>query len=175
MERALPALPAGGPFTLVIQGKKEITIKDVLIGEVWIASGQSNMTFSLGGSEGAEIEVPKANYPQIRLLPFPRRLPYRRREHAPAHWQICTPDTAKEFSAVAYFFAREIHRRENVPIGVVESAWPGTSIQEWIAPEVLQTDAETRELVDNWNRATPAEKQFAETSLPFELDFDDFD
>jgi sialate O-acetylesterase len=172
----LPALSAGGPFTLVIRGKKEIRIKDVMIGDVWIASGQSNMTFSLGGSEGSEIEVPKANYPQIRLFTVPKKIAVSPQENTlPAHWQICTPDTAKEFSAVAYFFAREIHRRENVPIGVVESAWPGTAIQAWIAPEVLQSDAETRPLVDEWNRATPAEKQFAETSLPFDLEFDDFE
>lgn len=172
----LPALPASGPFTLMIRGKKEITIKDVMIGDVWIASGQSNMTFSLGGSEGAEIEVPKANYPQIRLFIVPKKIALSPQENTlPAHWQICSPDTAKEFSAVAYYFAREIHRHENVPIGVVESAWPGTSIQEWIAPEVLESDPETRPLVDEWNRAPPVEKQFAETSLPFELEFDDFE
>jgi len=172
----LPALSAGGPFTMVIRGKKEITIKDVMIGDVWIASGQSNMTFSLGGSEGAEAEVPKANYPQIRLFTVPKRIALSPQENTlPAHWQICTPDAAKEFSAVAYFFARDIHRHENVPIGMIESAWPGTSIQEWIAPDVLQSDTETRPLVDEWSRATPAERQFAETSLPFELEFDDFE
>src|SRR5580704_3405273 len=67
----LPALSAGGPFILVIRGKKEIAIKDVMIGEVWIASGQSNMTFSLDGSQGAATEVPNANYPQIRLFTVP--------------------------------------------------------------------------------------------------------
>jgi sialate O-acetylesterase len=172
----LAALPAGGPFTLVIHGKKDLVIKDVLIGEVWIASGQSNMTFSLNGSEGSAIELPKADYPQIRFFTVPRKIAVSAQANTlAAHWQICTPDSAKEFSAVGYYFAREIHRREGVPIGVVESAWPGTSIQEWIAPQVLQADGETRPLLDEWNRATPAENQFAETSLPFDLEFDDFE
>jgi len=134
----LPLLSAGGPFTLIIRGKKEIVIKDVLIGEVWIASGQSNMTFSLGGSENGPSEVAQANYPQIRLFTVPRRIALSPLANMlPAHWEICTPDTAKSFSAVAYFFAREIQHRLNVPIGVVESAWPGTTIQTWISPNAL--------------------------------------
>jgi sialate O-acetylesterase len=172
----LPAMVAGGPFTLTILGKKEIVIRDVMIGEVWIASGQSNMTYSLNGSEGGAEEVLKANNPLVRLFTVPKKIALSPQENTlPAHWDVCTPDTAKEFSAVAYFFAREIQRRENVPVGVVESAWPGTPIQEWIAPEVLQSDAETRPLLDEWKHATDAEKQFAESSLPFELEFDDFE
>ncbi|MGO9085027.1 MAG: sialate O-acetylesterase [Candidatus Sulfotelmatobacter sp.] len=172
----LPALSAGGPFTLTVRGKKEIVIKDVMIGEVWIASGQSNMTFSLDGAEGGAEEVAKANYAQIRLFTVPRKIALSPRENTlPAHWQICTPDTAKSFSAVAYFFARKIQRKLNVPVGVIESVWPGTAIEEWIAPEVLRADADLRPLVEEWDRATPAQKNFAENSLPFELEFDDFE
>src|ERR1700690_4043001 len=132
----LPAMAAGGPFTLTVQGNKKIEIKDVMIGEVWIASGQSNMTFSLDGAEGAATEVPKADYPQIRLFTVPRKIALSPQDDTlPAHWKICTPDNAKSFSAVAYFFAREIHRTQSVPIGVVESAWPGTTIEDWVSPE----------------------------------------
>jgi len=172
----LPALPAGGPFTLTVQGNKKIEIKDVMIGEVWIASGQSNMTFSLESAEGAATEVPKADYPQIRLFTIPRKIALSSQEDTlPARWKICTPDNAKGFSAVAYFFAREIHRKLNVPVGVVESAWPGTAIEDWIAPEALQADAELKPVLDEWSRSTPDEKKFAESSLPFELEFDDFE
>lgn len=172
----LPALPAGGPFTLTVQGNKKIEIEDVMIGEVWIASGQSNMTFSLDGAEGAATEVPKADYPQIRLFTVPRKIALSPQEDTlPAHWKICTPDNAKGFSAVAYFFAREIHRKLNVPVGVVESAWPGTAIEDWIAPEALQADAGLKPVLEGWQRATHAEKTFAEGSLPFELEFDDFE
>src|SRR5579863_1851219 len=172
----LPALSAGGPFTLTVQGNKKIEIKDVMIGEVWIASGQSNMTFSLDGAEGAATEVPKANYPQIRLFTVPRKIALSPQEDTlPARWKICTPDNAKDFSAVAYFFAREIHRTQHVPVGVVESAWPGTAIEDWIAPDTLRSDVDLKPVFEPWNRATPDEKKFAENSLPLELEFDDFE
>jgi sialate O-acetylesterase len=172
----LPALSAGGPFTLVISGKKQVVIKDVMVGEVWIASGQSNMTFSLDGSDGAAVEVPQANYPQIRLFTVPKKIAVSPQENTPpAHWQLCTPDSAKSFSAVAYYFAREIHRKLNVPVGIIESAWPGTPIEQWIAPDVLRADADTKPAVDEWDKATPAAKSFAENSLPLELEFDDFE
>ena len=172
----LPAMSAGGPFTLVIRGKKQIAIRDVMIGEVWIASGQSNMTFSLEGSEGAAAEIPKANYQQIRLFNVPKKIAIGPQENTlPAHWQLCTPDTAKNFSAVAYYFARDIHRKLNVPVGIIESAWPGTPIEQWIAPDVLRADADLRPAADEWDRATPAAKAFAENAAPLELDFDDFE
>jgi sialate O-acetylesterase len=172
----LPALSAGGPFTLTVQGNKKIEIKDVMIGEVWIASGQSNMTFSLDGAEGAATEVPKANYPNIRLFTVPRKIALSPQEDTlPARWKICTPDNAKEFSAVAYFFAREIHRTQHVPVGIVESAWPGTTIEDWVAPESLQADVNLKPVSEEWNRATPEQKSFAGSSLSMELEFDDFE
>jgi sialate O-acetylesterase len=172
----LPALRAGGPFTLIIRGKKEIVIKDVLIGEVWLASGQSNMTYSLDGSENGAAEVAKANQTQIRIFTVPRRIALTPQANTvPAHWEICTPETAKSFSAVAYFFAREIQRKLNVPVGMIESAWPGTTIETWIAPEVLRADADLRSVTEQWDRSTPEQKSFAEHPLPFELEFDDFE
>jgi sialate O-acetylesterase len=172
----LPAMSAGGPFTLTVRGSKKIEIKDVMIGEVWIASGQSNMTFALENAEGAATEVPKADYPQIRLFTVPRKIALSPQEDTlPTRWKICTPDNAKGFSAVAYFFAREIHRKQNVPVGVVQSAWPGTTIEDWVAPEALQADADLKPVLEEWKNATPDEKKFAENSLPFDLEFDDFE
>lgn len=172
----LPALSAGGPFTLTVLGNQKIEIKDVMIGELWIASGQSNMTFALDGAEGAATEVPKANYPQIRLFTVPKKIALSpQQDTLPAGWKICTPENAKGFSAVAYFFAREIHRKLNVPVGIVESAWPGTAIEDWMAPEAFQADADLKPVLDEWNRASPEEKKFAENSLPLELEFDDFE
>ncbi len=163
----LPALPAGGPFTLTVQGKKKIEIRDVMIGEVWIASGQSNMTFALDSAEGAATEVPKADYPQIRLFTVPRKIALSPQEDTlPAHWQICTPDNAKSFSAVAYFFAREIHRTQNVPVGVVESAWPGTTIEDWVAPEALQADAELKPVLEELEHATPDREEVCREFAP---------
>jgi sialate O-acetylesterase len=172
----LPALSAGGPFTLTIRGNKEVVIKDVMIGEVWLASGQSNMTFGLAGADGAETEVPRADYPQIRLFTVPQRIALSPQGNTlPAHWQVCTPDSAKDFSAVGYFFARDIYKTLGVPIGIMESAWPGTTIQEWIAPEALRADPALRSVLDPMDQMAPAEKKFAESALPFELEFDDFE
>jgi sialate O-acetylesterase len=172
----LPKLAAGGPFTLRIRGKKEVVVKDVMIGEVWVASGQSNMTFALEGTENALTEVPNADHPQIRLFTVPQRIAVTPQDDTlPARWQLCAPDTAKTFSAVAYFFARAIQRKLNVPVGVIESAWPGTPIERYISREVLQSDRELKPLVEEWDRSSPAIKKFAETPRVFQLEFDDFE
>lgn len=172
----LPPLSAGGPFTLSIRGKREILIKDVMIGEVWIASGQSNMTFSLEGTQNAATELAKANDPQLRLFTVPRRIAVTDQfDTLPAHWEICTPQSAREFSAVAYFFARELRRRLNVPVGVIESAWPGTPIQQWIAADILRGNPDLRSTTEEWDQATPAQRQFAERPASLDLEFDDFE
>ena len=169
----LPPMRAGGPFTLTIQGKKTIALKDVMIGEVWIASGQSNMTFALHGSVGGAEEVAHADYSQIRLFTVPKKVALHPQENtAPATWQICSPESAKEFSAVGYYFARELHKNLGVPIGVIESAWPGTTIEEWIDPDALRQDAQLKSILDQWNAS---KSEGAGTRLPFDLEFDDFE
>jgi sialate O-acetylesterase len=170
----LSAMQAGGPFMLRIRGKKEIVIKDIVIGEVWIASGQSNMTFALSGTEGASEEVPKADYPELRLFTVPKKVARESQmDTLPASWQICTPNTAKEFSAVAYYFARDLHRKLGVPIGIIESAWPGTAIQEWMEPNSLQQLAVADPGYSNdmgWLDAKATGER-----VPFNLEFDDFE
>jgi sialate O-acetylesterase len=172
----LPPMPAGGPFTLTIQGKKTIALKDVMIGEVWVASGQSNMTFALSDSVGGAEEVAKADYPQIRLFTVPKKIALQPQQNTrAATWQICTPESAKEFSAVGYYFARDLHKNLGVPIGVIESAWPGTTIEEWIDPETLRQDAQLKPILDQWNAAKSTEEASAGARVSFELEFDDFD
>jgi sialate O-acetylesterase len=171
----LPAMPAGGPFTIHIQGKKEILIKDVLIGEVWVASGQSNMTFSLDAAVGAAEEIPKANYPEIRLFTVPKKIALSPQENTlPGAWQLCTPDTAKSFSAVAYFFAKYLHHNLHVPIGIIHSSWPGTTAESWTDAAYLQTDPELKPLWDEWQSSSAALIAFAECPAEFRLEFDDF-
>ncbi|HTS34781.1 MAG TPA: sialate O-acetylesterase [Candidatus Solibacter sp.] len=172
----LPAMTAGGPFTLTVRGKKEIVIRDVMIGEVWVASGQSNMAFSLEGSQGAAQEIPNASQPQIRLFNVPKRIAVSPQANTlPAQWELCTPESAKSFSAVAYYFAKEIQRKLNMPVGIIESVWPGTAIEEWISPAALKADKDFASLFDEWNRATSAEKMYAEKPAEFDLQFDDFE
>jgi sialate O-acetylesterase len=172
----LPALGAGGPFILTVQGTgQQVLFKDVMVGEVWVASGQSNMTFALSSADGADAELPKADYAQIRLFTVPKKIARAPQENTlPSGWQICTPDTAKGFSAVAYFFARDLHKSLNVPVGVIQSAWPGTPIEEWIDPDALRSDPELKPILDQSDHATARDEKFADQLLPFELEFDDF-
>src|ERR1700687_4915022 len=170
----LPAMPAGGPFTVLVRGKKAIVLKDVMIGEVGVGSGQSNMTFALNDSVGAAEEIPKADYPQIRLFTVPRKIAMEpQSDTLTAAWQICSPGTAKEFSAVAYYFARDLHYTLNVPIGIIESAWPGTTIEEWIDSKTLQATQE-RKLDEREYSSFGAGKTSASGRTSFNLQFDDF-
>jgi sialate O-acetylesterase len=139
--------PAGGPFSLTVRGSSELTRSDLLVGDVWFASGQSNMEMPLAGfppsahvTNGAQ-EIAQADLPQVRLLRMEQKSSDSPLAGISAVWQICTPDTAKDFSAVAYFFAREINRREHIPIGVIDSSWGGTPIDSWISLDSLSADA----------------------------------
>lgn len=173
---SLPAMSAGGPFTLVVRGRKTLEMKDVLLGEVWIASGQSNMTYALSGAAGSAEEIPSANYPQIRFFTVPKKIALEpQADTLPASWEICTPDTAKSFSAVAYFFARDLHNKLGVPVGVILSAWPGTAGEEWTDPDSLQQGPVLRPIVQRWEASAPAVKRYAEEPADISLEFDDFE
>lgn len=138
---------AGGPFTLTVQGSSELTRSDLLVGDVWFASGQSNMEMPLAGFPpsahvaNADQEIAQADLPQVRLLRIEHQSADFPLAGFSAAWQPCTPSTAKDFSAVAYFFAREMSRREHIPIGVIDSSWGGTPIDSWISLDALSTDA----------------------------------
>jgi sialate O-acetylesterase len=139
--------PAGGPFTLSVRGSSELTRSDLLVGDVWFASGQSNMEMPLGGFPptahiaNADEEIAHAALPQVRLLRMEHKSSDSPLPGISAAWQPCTPATAKDFSAVAYFFAREISQREHVPIGVIDSSWGGTPIDSWVSLDALSADA----------------------------------
>jgi sialate O-acetylesterase len=172
----LPATGAGGPFSLQVRGKKTLVIKDVLIGEVWVASGQSNMTFALEGATGGEEEIRKAHYSQLRLFTVPRRIALdSQTDTLPAAWELCTPETVKTFSAVAYFFARNVQEKLGVPVGIIESAWPGTAAEEWTDSASLRNDPVLQPIMSRWNASSTDEKSFAAHARNFSLEFDDFE
>lgn len=127
----LPAQPAGGPHPLVVKASNEITIQDVLIGEVWLCSGQSNMQWTLDSADNAAQEIAAANHPQIRHLEVPRLPADTPTDDRDMAWQECSPETAGKFSAVAYFFGRHLHKELGVPIGLLNSSWGGTRIEPW--------------------------------------------
>src|SRR6266853_5531692 len=173
---ALRPMQAGGPFTLTVHGKKTVEIKDVMFGEIWVASGQSNMAYALSGAANAESEIPKAVNPLLRFFTVPKRISLTPQDDTlPASWELCSPDTAKRFSAVAYFFARDLYSALNVPIGMVLSAWPGTAAEEWTAPDELRRESILAPIVQRWE-ALPADvKSFAAHPAEFSLEFDDFE
>jgi sialate O-acetylesterase len=146
-EAWLPPEPAGGPFTLTVHGSSELTRSDLLVGDVWFASGQSNMEMPLSGFPptahvtNAEEEIAQADLPQVRLLRMEHQSSASPLGSISAVWQTCTPATARDFSAVAYFFARAIQQREHVPVGVIDSSWGGTPIDSWISLDALSADA----------------------------------
>lgn len=132
--------PAGGPYVLTVSdGESERIIKDVLSGEVWLCSGQSNMEWSLRRTEEAEAYIAQANYPQIRLFKIPRLVAHEPQYDVDAEWVASTPETAAEFSAVGWHFAREIHSTQNIPVGIIQAAWGGTYVQAWTDFKSLQT------------------------------------
>lgn len=139
---------AGGPFTLAIKGSETanpLELHDILVGDVWVASGQSNMEFPLNGFRNAPLqngsaEIAAANHPRIRLLLVDRATSGSPLSDVHGQWTLCTPQTAATFSAVAYFFGREISARENVPVGLIDSTWGGTPAQSWLSLGALGRD-----------------------------------
>ena len=130
---------AGGPFKLVVKGRNTITLDDVLVGDVWLASGQSNMEWTLANAQNGPAETAAANFPQIRLLNVPHNTAYRPLpDVGGSGWQPCTPATAADFSAVAYFFGRELHRRYRIPVGLIASEWGGTPAESWTSAAGLK-------------------------------------
>lgn len=128
----LPPLPAGGPYRIRISdGTTQRTIHDVLVGEVWVASGQSNMERALKDSAGAAKTIATETTPEIREFKVERTTALEPAREVAGRWTLCTPATAGSFSAVATYFALELHRRLHVPIGIVNSTWGGTRIQAW--------------------------------------------
>ena len=136
----LPSMPAGGPHDIRIKNKeKEKAISDVLIGEVWLCSGQSNMEWRVKQADGATEEIAKANYPQIRHFEVPHEVEFEPQSDLKSgYWQVCSPQTSGEFTAVGYYFAKELYEKLNVPIGLIHSSWGGSQLEGWISKDAMQ-------------------------------------
>lgn len=133
---------AGGPYTVHIKSGNELTIKNVMIGEVWICSGQSNMEWSAGHNlKNAEEEIINANYPNIRLLHVKKIASPVAQDNCFAKWEECSPVTMKTFSSVGYFFSRRLYKTLNIPVGIIEAAWGGTPAEVWVKEELITADS----------------------------------
>ncbi len=144
----LNAEPAGGPHQLTIKGKNTIILNDILIGEVWVCSGQSNMEMSVRSTNNAELEIQKARYPEIRQFMVQRTI-----ASSPADdvkggdWKICSPENVPDFTAVGYFFAREIYLSQRIPIGLINTSWGGTHSETWTSREAFEQSDEFKDMI----------------------------
>lgn len=134
---------AGGPYTLTIKGDETIVLKNVMIGEVWVCSGQSNMEMPVSGWPGASIlnsakEISAADYPNIRLFTVKRKVAFKPQENCTGSWSECSPQTVKNFSATAYFFGRQLYKKLKVPVGLIHSSWGGTVAEAWTSSSALR-------------------------------------
>ncbi len=152
---------AGGPYTVRIQANNTLELENVMIGEVWLCSGQSNMESSAthGYSfNDAKEEVKQANYPNIRLFHVAKATADARQDDLTGSWQVCTPETMKTFSGTAYFFGRELYKQMNIPIGLIHASWGGTAAEVWMDEEVVssnpdfKTNAEKLRPTEWWPR-----------------------
>ncbi len=144
----LDALDAGGPHTLTVAGGKEIAIADVLVGEVWLCSGQSNMAMAVRSAKDFEQEQAAADLPQIRMFTTQRNASPEPVDDCQGSWAVCSPDTVGGFSATAYFFGRRLHGELKIPVGLINSSWGGTAVEAWTswpAQSKLETLAPIRE------------------------------
>ncbi len=133
--------PAGGPYMLSVAGYNSLLIEDILIGEIWLASGQSNMEWSVGsGIDHKEQAIAEANLPQIRNFHVTRRAADAPQLDVSGEWEVCSPETVNNFSAVAYFFGKELHTALDVPIGIIHSSWGGTPAETWINATTIKED-----------------------------------
>jgi sialate O-acetylesterase len=126
---------------LPISGKDStITIKDVLVGEVWVGSGQSNMQWTVKDSANAEKEIAEADYPKMRLFYVERKSSQNPQWDCNGEWQVCTPETVPMFSAVLYFFGRDLHKALNRPVGLIHTSWGGTPAESWTSRGALEAN-----------------------------------
>ncbi len=157
----LPALPAGGPHVLTVRAGRAGTrvLQDVLVGDVWLAAGQSNMEWDLASTDGGTADVVQADHPRIRHVKLPHRASLRPQADVPGGpqalaWQPARPDTAARFSAVAYHFARQVQAATGVPVGLVNVSWGGTHLETWLSPGAARADADLAAVV----QALPADE-----------------
>ena len=155
---------AGGPYTLTLRGDgADKVLNDLLVGDVWFASGQSNMEMPLAGFpptasiKDSDREIAAANNPQLRLLLVEHKASDFPLNDISSSWTTCTPDTAKRFSAAAYFFGREVAAREKIPVGLIDSTWGGTPADSWISLDALGSDPDLLPALAS--RAAFADKQ----------------
>ncbi|NLZ01690.1 MAG: sialate O-acetylesterase [Pirellulaceae bacterium] len=156
----LPAQPAGGPTDLTVSGKNTIRLEDLLIGEVWLCSGQSNMEWVVANCDRAADEIAAADYPQIRHIQIPKTPAGFPQDDVNAAWTVCTPQTAGAYTAVGFFFGRALHKELKVPVGLINSSWGGTRIEPWTPPCGFAGEPNLADIYRQVKLADPADPSY---------------
>jgi sialate O-acetylesterase len=170
----LPAAKAGGPYKLTISGTNTIELTNILIGEVWVCSGQSNMHFALNRAFRGKETARKADYPKIRLFTVPVKYSLEPQTDTPSKWQVCSPKIAGEFSAIGFFFGLKLHDQLNVPVGLIDSAVGGTAAELWTPVEALKAQPILSPILDRWEKVDDKTKQLYADGMKFDLQIDNF-
>ncbi|HMR15219.1 sialate O-acetylesterase [Mariniflexile maritimum] len=140
---------AGGPFELVVKGENTVVVKNILVGEVWLCSGQSNMELMVGQSDHAKTEIENAsNYPNIRHIKIPKEINSApNQDISSGNWEVCSASTAGNFTGVGYFFAKELYDNLQIPIGLINASWGGSVIETWISREGFENSDDFKHLI----------------------------
>ncbi len=139
------------PQSMTIKGANTITLKNILVGEVWICSGQSNMAWPVRASNDPDLEIAAAKYPHIRMISVPQVGTQEAQNDFKGQWEACTPEVAANFSAVGYFFGRQLHQTLDVPVGLIDNAWGGSAAEAWIPRDVLAKHDRYGALLKQWD------------------------
>jgi len=155
----LTTLAAGGPHEMIIEGNNRIKLTNVMVGEVWMCSGQSNMVWPVQRAQHSDTEIAAANYPNIRLFSVQLKAAEEPLPDTVGAWVACSPETIPGHTAVGYFFGRGLHKELNVPIGLINSSWGGTTCEAWTSRPGLEWDPDFRPIL---NRGALAEEHYLE-------------
>lgn len=167
----LKPLTAGGPFTMTIAGDNTVTVNNLLVGEVWVCSGQSNMEFGFKQAANAAEEAPKANYPKIRMFTVTKAVSLKPLTTEKGSWVECSPQSVSNFSAVGYFFARELFQKLGVPVGMIHTSWGGTPAQAWTSIEGFGTAPEIKDYLDTAHKNL---EEFAAASAAYPAKLEEY-
>jgi sialate O-acetylesterase len=170
----LPARKAGGPLAVIVEGHNRLVINDVLIGEVWLCSGQSNMQFAMSSTSHAKEDIAAADYPKIRLFTVPKGCSLDPLADTRGAWKVCSPVTVGRFSAVAYFFGRDLFKELRSPVGLIASSWGGTNAEEWTSPDFLRDVPDLEPILRRWEESPAAVKALFRQPRTFDIWLDDF-
>ncbi len=148
----LDPMKVGKPLTMTVKGKNTVTYEDVLVGEVWICSGQSNMQWQVSNANDADLEMLHGEVPEIRLISVPQVGTQEPQKDFQGQWERCTPENVGQFSAVGYFFGRQLYQTLDVPIGLIDDSWGGSAAEAWVRRDLLEKDDRYDPLIDRWEK-----------------------